>query len=105
MKKNIFLPFLLAFFVFVPAMLMAADVTVSPGGPIASLQQAVEAVRKIEKLDKPIVVEFQGGVYPMTEPVVFKSEDSGTEKAPVVYRAAQGQDVVFSGGRKITGWK
>jgi hypothetical protein len=84
--------------------LFAADVTVSPGGQVSSLQQAVDEVRKLKKGEQPIVVEFQTGVYPMTEPVVFKPEDTGTEKAPIIYRAGKDQNVIFSGGRKITGW-
>ncbi len=82
----------------------AETLTVSPNGPISSLKQAVEKVRTLPK-NSPITVEFQSGVYPITEPIVFKSEDSGNEKAPITYRAAKGADVVISGGKPITGWK
>lgn len=78
--------------------------TVAPEGKISSLQQAVQEVRKLPK-GQPIVVEFQAGVYPLTEAVLFTPEDSGTEKAPITYRAAEGQNVVFCGGKKITNWK
>ena len=79
--------------------------TVSHDGPIASLKQAVEEVRKLPKADRPIIVEFQTGTYTLTEPVVFNSDDSGTEKSPILYRAKSGEHVVFSGGKKITGWR
>ena len=37
--------------------------------------------------------------------MVFTAEDSGTEEARIVYRAAAGESPVISGGRTITGWK
>jgi len=82
----------------------AETISVSPNGPISSLKQAVEKVRTLPK-DAPITVEFQSGVYPITESVVFTAADSGSEKAPIAYRAAKGADVVISGGKAITGWK
>ncbi|MDR0871470.1 MAG: right-handed parallel beta-helix repeat-containing protein, partial [Planctomycetaceae bacterium] len=82
----------------------AATFTVSPDGAVKTLQQAVQEVRKLPK-DQPITVEFQAGVYPLTEPVIFTPEDTGTEKTPITYKAADGQNVIFTGGRKITGWK
>lgn len=86
----------------------AATVNVSPDGAIASLQAARDAVREI--LDagapaEPIEVVFADGVYPMTEPVVFEPRDSGTEGAPVVYRAAQDALPILTGGKAITGWQ
>jgi hypothetical protein len=102
MKKNVSLSIVVLLFTFIPV--FAVDVTVSPNGSVSSLRQAIEEVRKLKKSDQPIVVEFQTGVYPITEPVVFKPEDSGTEKTPIIYRAGKDQNVVFSGGRKITGW-
>ena len=101
----IVLLFIVGFAERVAAQPSEVKLTVSPNGAIASLQQAVEEVRKLEKSDKPIVVEFQAGEYLITEPVVFKPEDTGTEKAPIVYRAAKGQNVVINGGKKITGWR
>jgi hypothetical protein len=86
------------------SLLHAATLTVSPDGTITSFQEAVQEVRKLPK-DQPIVVEFRAGVYPLAEAVVFTPEDTGTEKAPITYRAADGQNVVFCGGKKITGWK
>jgi hypothetical protein len=45
------------------------------------------------------------GVYRLTEPVVFQSQDSGTAAAPVIYEAAHEARPVFSGGRPITGFQ
>ncbi|MDR2168706.1 MAG: right-handed parallel beta-helix repeat-containing protein [Planctomycetaceae bacterium] len=106
MKKNVVVLVLCFVFLFTFTfdLLFAVDVTVSPDGSVSSFQQAVDKVRKLKKGDQPIVVEFLSGIYPITEPVVFKPEDSGTETAPVIYRAGKNQHVVFHGGRKITGW-
>jgi hypothetical protein len=102
MKKKVIFSILVLLFSLAPV--FAVDVTVSLDGTVSSLQQAIDEVRKLKKSDQSIVVEFQTGVYPITEPVVFKPEDSSTEKAPIIYRAGKDQDVVFSGGRQITGW-
>ena len=97
----------------------AADLYVAPGGkdgnpgtkakPLASLQGAVDAVRKLRKAgpnrDKPVLVQFAAGFYPLEKTVQFRPEDSGTKDSPTIYRAAKGASVVISGGRKLTGWK
>ncbi|MBI5397136.1 MAG: right-handed parallel beta-helix repeat-containing protein [Verrucomicrobia bacterium] len=77
-------------------------------GPLASLQGARDAVRKLKAagpLSEPVRVVVAGGNYALTAPVVFTPEDSGTEKCPVSYEAARGAKPVFSGGRRITGWQ
>lgn len=77
-------------------------------GPLASLQGARDAVRKLKAagpLAEPVRVLVAGGNYALTAPVVFTPEDSGTEKCPVGYEAARGAKPVFSGGRRITDWQ
>jgi len=80
-------------------------------GPLASLVAARDAIRKLKstspdrKLASPATVIVAAGRYPMTETLVLTNFDSGTEKCPIVYRAADGAKPVFSGGRKITGFK
>jgi len=93
----------------------AAVVHVSPDGndgiggfgPFRTLEAARRRVAEMRKekrwQNKPITVEFSQGVYPLTEEVVFTPLDSGSENAPTVYRAAKDADVVFSGGRELTG--
>ena len=49
--------------------------------------------------DKPIVVHIKGGNYYVESPVVFTAEDSGNENSPVVYKAADGEEPVFTGSR------
>jgi len=77
-------------------------------GPLASLNAAGTAVRKLKKLksfENPITVQIADGAYTIKSPVVFTPEDSGTESAPVIYCAAPGARPVFSGGEKITGFR
>jgi len=78
-------------------------------GPLASLAAARRAVRvlrrKAGEVERPVVVEFAAGTYRMSQTVVFTAEDSGSLRAPVVYRARPGAKAVLSGGRVITRWK
>jgi hypothetical protein len=75
-------------------------------GPLASLGAARDAVRKLpQKGQKPIAVELRGGVYRLSEPVVFTADDSGTAAAPIVYQARPGERPILSGGVPIGGWK
>lgn len=96
----------------------ATTLYVSPGGndgasgtkarPLASLQGAREAVRRLKadgKLKNPVRVVVGGGTYTLKEPVVFGPEDGGTANAPIVYEAAPGAKPVFTGGRAIKGFK
>lgn len=94
-----------------------ADFFVAPGGsdaapgtreqPFASLARARDAVRdrRAAQPNQPVTVLFRGGVYPVTETVVFTPADSGTESAPVRYAAYPGEEPVLWGGRRIEGWK
>ncbi|MFW6162121.1 MAG: right-handed parallel beta-helix repeat-containing protein [Planctomycetota bacterium] len=81
---------------------------VSPDGPLASLQAArdrIRALRRETPLTRPVRVVVADGVYPLAEPFVLTPEDSGRAEAPIVYEAAEGATPVFTGGRRITGWK
>lgn len=77
-------------------------------GPFATVQRAQQAVRDLRRREpgrtRPIVVQIAGGTYTLGEPLVFTPEDSGTESAPTIYRAAPGATPVLTGGRRITGW-
>ena len=82
-------------------------VVLSPDGPISTLNDARLKVRELKKKHpgQSIEVIIKGGAYPLTETVVFGLEDSGTEGAPVIYKAVPGEAPVFSGGVSIGGWK
>ncbi len=75
--------------------------------PFKSLDRAKEAVREKlqEGASKSVVVEIKGGNYYLEKPVVFTADDSGTENAPVIYKAAEGEEPVFTGSVTLKKWK
>ncbi|NUQ63189.1 MAG: right-handed parallel beta-helix repeat-containing protein [Pirellulales bacterium] len=74
--------------------------------PLATLAGARDAVRGVNRnMTGDIVVMLAGGTYPISEPIVFDHRDSGTGCHKIVYRAADGQKPVLSGGRAIAGWQ
>lgn len=76
-------------------------------GPLATVAEAQKRVRSLRTPDRkqPIVVLVGGGLYPLAQPWTFGPEDSGTEAAPIVYQAREGERPVLSGGVRISGWK
>ena len=80
-----------------------AVVNVAPDGPVSSLAQARDAVRKLKAEGEKgtIRVRFADGTYSLKESVVFTPEDGGTKEAPVIYEAAEDAKPVFSGGVQI----
>ena len=78
-------------------------------GPFASFQRARRAVRELKTqqggLKEPVEVVLRAGCYFLPEPLVFEPEDSGTTDCPITYKAHPGEQVILSGGVRITGWK
>jgi len=77
-------------------------------GPLASLTGARDAVRRLRAAAppaKPIRVLIRGGTYRVDEPIMFTTDDSGTQEAPIAYEAWPGEKPIISGGVPITGWK
>lgn len=68
--------------------------------PLLTLEAARKKVRTM-KGSAPVEVIFSGGEYRFTQGVDFVKEDSGTEEAPVTYKAADGEKVVFKGSFKF----
>ncbi|WP_223552212.1 right-handed parallel beta-helix repeat-containing protein [Aestuariivivens sp. NBU2969] len=76
--------------------------------PLATLtgaRNAVRAYRQNHDLNLLIEVVIRDGMYEMKEPFVLQPEDGGTMLHPIVYRAEQGSKPVFSGGKKICGFR
>lgn len=74
--------------------------------PLATFGGARDAVRQVNRdMTGDIVVILAGGTYSISEPIVLDHRDSGTGGHKIVYRAADGQEPVVSGGRAITGWQ
>src|SRR5260221_490258 len=70
--------------------------------PFATIQRAQQAVRRfngsaVQRFDGS-TVWLRGGTYYLPDKLVFNSEDSGSEAAPVVYQAYGKEQPVISGG-------
>lgn len=88
----------------------AADIYVNPAGddsqpgtssaPVATLAQAQQLARNIAGQEL-ITVHVADGTYYLPSTLVFSSADSGTEAAPIVYRAENEGGAVLSGGSRL----
>jgi parallel beta-helix repeat protein len=82
--------------------------TARSDGPLRTPAGARDKIRQLRAkgpLVKPVYVLIRGGVYSLTEPLVFNPEDSGTAENPVVYTNYQGEVPVLSGGHQILNWE
>jgi hypothetical protein len=94
----------------------AAEVFVSPDGnddhdgsrgrPFATLSRARDEVRELKAtgVGGAIAVTFLPGTYPMLKTLELTSQDSGTEGAPVVYRAEEMGQATLYGGARLSGF-
>jgi hypothetical protein len=84
------------------AHLQALTIELKPGTAIPNLTAARDAVRKAraDGAKESITVRVADGTYTLAEACVFEPQDSG-----VTYEAAPDAKPIFTGGRKITGWK
>jgi len=76
--------------------------------PVATLNGALQKMRdyrSAQKAGSAAEIIIGNGSYFLTEPVVFRPEDSGTPEAPVVFKAEEGAKPVFYGGKKIGGFE
>ena len=82
------------------------DLYVSPAGddthpgtlqkPLATLEKARDVIRRHED-SRPVTVHLRGGNYLLRETLTFAAEDSGTQAAPIIYRAYQDETVRAKG--------
>jgi hypothetical protein len=80
----------------------------SPARPFASIDRARDAVRELKRrgpLPTGAAVVVHGGDYPVARTFKLAAEDSGTERAPVVYRSAAGEAPRFRGGATVQGFE
>ncbi len=94
---------------------MAGEIWVSPGGddsapgtrerPLASPHGAREVARAQIKAGQGVEIILRGGNYELPAPLELGAGDSGTRQAPVVWRAANGEDVRLGAGRTVAGWR
>lgn len=69
--------------------------------PFATLEKARDAVRQ-RKNGGGAVVYLRGGIHRQAQTLEFTEADSGAKGAPVVYRAAEGEEARIVGGRMLT---
>lgn len=74
----------------------AADIQLSPSGPIKTPEQARDAARAATK---PARILVSDGSYALTKPITLDAADS-----QVTWEAAPNAKPVFTGGKAITGW-
>ncbi|MDH7568402.1 MAG: right-handed parallel beta-helix repeat-containing protein [Armatimonadota bacterium] len=72
--------------------------------PLKTLAGARDRVRQL-KGRGPVTVLFAAGTYRFDAPVTFGAEDSGRADAPIIYRAAPGARVRFTGGQPVSNWR
>jgi parallel beta-helix repeat protein len=77
-------------------------------GPLATLERARALVREYRAGQAPnrtITVAVRGGKFYLGDTLVLDKEDGGSREFPVRYQAHDAEQVILSGGRRITGWK
>ena len=72
-------------------------------GPLATIERARDLLRERHGKMRKVIV--RGGLYPLSEPLVFEPQDSGTDSTPVIYSAYPGETPILSGGERLTGWR
>jgi len=76
--------------------------------PFATLERARDEIRALKKAgglpEGGVAVELAAGIYERSKPFELAAGDSGTEAAPIAYRAARGAEVRLVGGKVVTGW-
>ncbi len=80
----------------------------SAAHPFASLERARDEIGRKRAGGSlsagSIEILVHGGEYAVAQTFTLSESDSGTESAPVVFRAARGERPIFSGGTRLTGW-
>ena len=75
--------------------------------PFGSIVRAQEEIRNMRRGGLPkggVAVQVGGGQYSVARTFKLVRDDSGTADAPIVYRAAEGETPVFTGGVRLDGF-
>ncbi len=76
--------------------------------PFATLERACDEARRLRQAGKfsgeALTIWLGGGDYLRTNALELTAADSGTAKAPVIWRARKGQAARLIGGRKVSGF-
>ncbi len=74
--------------------------------PFATIEHARDIIRETSlKMQQSIVVYIHGGTYWVSQPIEFTAADSGQNGFDIIYRAAENETPVFSGGINVSGWE
>jgi hypothetical protein len=77
--------------------------------PFASLERARDEIRARRQSGAlpggGVEVRVHGGEYQVSQTFSLSASDSGTETAPVIFRAVAGEKPIFRGGTRLTGWR
>lgn len=74
--------------------------------PFRSIYYARDVVRKMkDSVSGDITVYLGGGYYRLFKTLEFTQEDSGSEDGRIIYKAAEGEEPILSGGAEITKWE
>jgi hypothetical protein len=77
--------------------------------PFATLERVRGGIRQLKANGGlpagDVIVELRGGLYQREQPFELSEQDSGTETAPVIYRARPGEAVRLLGGKTVTGFR
>lgn len=76
--------------------------------PLATFEGARNIVSQFraESPNTPVTVYFRKGKYYLPKPVIFSENDSGSESAPITYKAYPGEAPYILGGEKLKlDWK
>lgn len=71
--------------------------------PFKNIEQAINAVRGIDKSKYKVNVNIMGGTYVMDNTLSLEKNDSGSNENPVTYRAYNGEEVKIVGSKSIAG--
>ena len=74
--------------------------SVSPAGPIRTLEQALDQARAARQPGDTVRIHVGPGTYALAQTITLTPADSG-----LIIESTPGKEPVLSGGRRVTGWK
>ncbi len=87
---------------------LAALSAAGSDGPFATLERARDEIRTLKNAgglpDGGVTVAVHAGVYELSKTFALSAEDSGTDKAPIVYGASAGEEVRLVAGKVVRGF-
>lgn len=85
-----------------------AGTQASPVASVSLAQRKAREARRIAGANAPeggTKIVLRGGVYRLTEPLLFRPDDSGREGSPATIETAPGERPILSGGVAVMNWR